>query len=112
MTPNKELQELAAALKKTPEYDQMMSRRRGLMTNYRQMMASFEREHSQLYHQKLSEADMIARLKALYAKYKDFLEQEDVRSFLGAARNYQKLVSESISYLNRLLEADGPGRLF
>ena len=112
MTPNKELQELAAALKKTPEYEQMMSRRTNLMAKYRQMMTGFEREHSQLYRQKMPEADMIARLKALYAKYKDFLEQEDVRGFLEAARNYQKLVSESIAYLNRLLEADGPGRLF
>ena len=112
MTPNKELQELASALKKTPEYEQMMNRRTNIMTKYRQMMSSFEREHSQLYRQKLPEEDMIARLKALYAKYKDFLEQEDVRGFLEAARNYQKLVSDSISYLNRLLEADGPGRLF
>lgn len=112
MTPNKELQELANALRKTPEYEQMMSRRKDIMTKYRQMMTGFEREHTQLYRQNLPEADMIARLKALYEKYKGFLEQQDVRGFLEAARNYQKLVSESIAYLNRLLEADGPGRMF
>ena len=112
MTPNKELQELADALKRTPEYEQMMAQRKNVMAKYRQMMTGFEREHTQLYRQKLSEADMIARLKALYEKYRDFLGQDDVRVFLEAARNYQKLVSESISYLNRLLETDGPGRLF
>ena len=112
MTPNKELQDLAAALRKTPEYEHMMNRRKLLMTKYRQMMTGFEREHSQLYRQRMPEADMLMRLKALYAKYKDFLEQEDVRSFLEAARSYQKLVSDSISYLNKLLETDGPGRLF
>jgi len=112
MMPQKELQELANALKRTQEYDQMLACRRKVMAQYRQMMSSFEREHAQLYRQKLPEAEMISRLKALYAKYKDFLGKDDVREFLEAARTYQKLVSECVSYLNRLLEADGPGRTF
>lgn len=112
MVPNKELQELAAALKRTAEYEQMVAKRKEIVGKYRQMMTNFEREHTQLYHQKLPEMEMIARLKALYAKYKDFLEQDDVRVFLQAARAYQKLVSECVSYLNRLLESEGAGRMF
>jgi cell fate (sporulation/competence/biofilm development) regulator YlbF (YheA/YmcA/DUF963 family) len=112
MVPQKELQELANALKKTGEYENMMQNRRNVMNKYRQMMTGFEREHAQLYRQKLSEEEMISRLKALYAKYQDFLGKDDVLQFLEAARTYQKLVSECVAQLNRLLEADGPGRMF
>ncbi len=112
MVPNKELQELANALKHTSEYEKMMTLRRNVTNKYRQQMMGFEREHSRLYRQNLPEADMVARLKELYMQYKDFLEKEDVRGFLEAARTYQKLVSECITYLNRLLESDGPGRMF
>ncbi len=112
MMPQKELQELADALKKTPEYERMMASRRSVMNQYRQLMSAFEREHAQLYRQKLPEAEMISRLKALYAKHRNFLEKQEVREFLEAARTYQKLVSACVLQLNRLLEADGPGRLF
>jgi hypothetical protein len=112
MIPQKELQELANALKKTPEYDRMMAGRRSVTAQYRQTLPAFEREHAQLYRQKLPEAEMISRLKALYAKYRDFLEKQEMREYLEAVRAYRKLVSACVLQLNRLLEADGPGRLF
>ena len=112
MMPNKELQELANALKHTSEYEQMVKLRRNVTNNYRQHMMSFEREHTRLYRQNLPEAEMVARLKELYVQYKGFLEKEEVRSFLEAARTYQKLVSECIAYLNRLLESEGSGKMF
>jgi hypothetical protein len=112
MMPQKELQELANALKTTEEYERMIASRRNVMKKYQQIMTAFEREHAQLYRQKLPEAEMIARLKSLFDKYKDFLGNEDVHKFLEAARAYHRLVSECMAQLNRLLDAEGPGRKY
>jgi len=106
MIPSKELQELAAAIKKTPEYIQMAALRRNAMLNprYGRQMYFFEREHARLYNMGLPEAEISARLKKLYSDFRGLLEAEEIKKYVESARAYQKLVTESIAYLNKNLE--------
>ena len=106
MLPKKELQELAHALKTTPEYTEMVRRRRRIMGNPRlsRVMMYFEREHARVLHIELSESEYAARLKKLYANYKGFFALEDVRQYIEAAKNYQKIIEQSIDYLYVLME--------
>jgi hypothetical protein len=68
------------------------------------LMSSFEREHLRLLNLGLPEADAAARLKKLYADYAEFLERQDVKDYVKAAQDYQKMISENISFLNGLLD--------
>ena len=114
MLPRKELQELARALKTTPEYTEMVQQRKKIMLNQRlnRMMISFEREYIWLLNLDLSEEDKATRLNKLYLNYKDFLKQEEVRSYIEATHRHQKVISDSIRFLNGLLDVSNSGRVY
>jgi hypothetical protein len=110
MVPKKELQELAGALKGTTEYsDATRLRRRILEGPMGRAMQSFEREHTRLLNMGLPEKETAEKLRKLYADYNAFLEQTAVREYIRASQNYRKVVSESIEYLNGLLDMSGAG---
>lgn len=112
--PSKELMELVRALTQTPEYTEMMRVRKRVMENMQvaRQMSAFEREHARLYGMGISEAERAERLKKLYADYSPLLEREDVKGFTAAVRQYQKMVSESIAYLNRHLDLTNQTRSY
>ncbi len=106
MIPNKELQELAQALKRSAEYGEMMRLRRKVMEHprYGRQMLMFEREHARLYNLGMQQADIELRLKKLYSDYRAVLAEEDVKKFIESTRAFHRMVGESIAYLNRLVE--------
>jgi cell fate (sporulation/competence/biofilm development) regulator YlbF (YheA/YmcA/DUF963 family) len=108
MIPNKELQELAQALKRSAEYNEMMQLRRHVLEHPRfgRQMLMFEREHARLYSLGLAQAEAELRQKKLYAEYRALLAEEEVKRFIESTRAYQRMVSESIAYLTRLLETN------
>jgi cell fate (sporulation/competence/biofilm development) regulator YlbF (YheA/YmcA/DUF963 family) len=108
MIPNKELQELAQALKRSAEYIEMMQLRRRVLEHpkFGRQMLMFERERTRLYSLGLQQADIDLREKKLFTDYRTLLAEEEVKRFIEATHAYQKMVSESIAYLNRLLEAN------
>jgi len=114
MIPNKELTELVRALTQTAEYTEMMRVRRKVMENMQiaRQMSAFEREHTRLHALNMSETERSERLKKLYADYTSLLEREEVKGFTAAVRQYQKMVSESIAYLNRHLDMNNQPRAF
>lgn len=114
MIPNRELTELVRALTQTTEYTEMMRVRRKVMENMQiaRQMGAFEREHARLAAMRISEAERAERMKKLYADYGPLLEREEVRGFTAAARQYQKMVSDSIAYLNRHLDMNASQRTY
>ncbi|MGI5849335.1 MAG: YlbF family regulator [Christensenellales bacterium] len=114
MVPNKELQELAQALKRSAEYNEIMRLRKKVLEHprYGRQMLIFEREHGRIHGMNLQAAELSARLKKLYDDFKDLLQEEDVRKFMEAGRAYQKMISESIAYLNRVLDSGIQGRTY
>ncbi len=111
MIPNKEVQELAQALKRSAEYSEMMRLRRKVMEHPRfgRQMLMFEREHSRLYSLGPQQPDVAQRLKKLYSDFRGVLAEEEVKKFIDSSRAYQKLISETITYLNKLLDS---GRIY
>lgn len=111
MIPNKEIQELAQALKRSAEYIEMMRLRRKVMEHPRfgRQMLMFEREHTRLYSPGLQQADISPRLKRLYADFRELLAEEEVKRFIESTHAYQKVVADSLAYLNKLLET---GRVY
>lgn len=107
MIPNKEIQELAQAFKRSAEYNEMMRLRRKVMEHPRfgRHMLMFEREHSRLYSLGLKQADISPKLKKLYSDFHALLSEEDVKKFTESAQVYQKMVNDSLTYLTKLLEA-------
>ena len=114
MIPGKELSDLVRALMQTAEYTEMMRVRKKVMENVQvaRQMTAFEREHSRLHAMNLSEAEHTSRLKKLYADYGALLEREDIKGFTAAVRQYQKMVSDCIAYLNRHLNMGSQPRSF
>ena len=112
MIPGRELSELVRALTQSTEYSEMMRVRKKVMENMQiaRQMSAFEREHARLYNLGISEAERAERLKKLYADYGPLLEREDVRGLTVAVRQYQKMVSDSIAYLNRHLDMANQSR--
>jgi hypothetical protein len=108
MLPNKELQELAQAFKRSAEYNEMAQQRRRVLEHPRfgRQMLMFERERARLYSLGLQQAEAALREKKLYADYRALLAEEEVKKFIEATHGYQRMVSESIAYLNKLLEAN------
>jgi hypothetical protein len=106
MIPNKELLDLTQAIKRSSEYTEMMSFRKRVMENqrYGRQMYIFEREHARLFNMGLPEAELSLKLKKLYTDFKGLLEAEEVKKYVEATRIYQKMIFESIAYLNRSLE--------
>ena len=106
MIPNKELLELAQALKRSAEYTEMMRLRRRVVGHprYGRQALFFEREHARLYNMGLPEAEMALRIKKLYTDFRDLLQEEEVKRFVESTRIYQKLIMDCIAYLNRNLE--------
>ncbi len=106
MMPNKELQELAQALKRSSEYTEMMQLRRQIMENPRlgRPMMMFEREHTRLYNLGLQQVDIEPRLKKLYTDYQTLLAEAEVKRFIESTHIYQKMIGDCISYLNKNLE--------
>ena len=106
MIPNKELQELAQALKRSSEYTEMIQLRRQVMGHPRfgRQMMMFEREHTRIFSQGLQQADAEQRLKKLYADYRTLLAEAEVKKFMESTQAYQKMIGECISYLNKSLE--------
>ena len=112
MVPQKELQELARAMKQSDEYTQMIKSRNKILSDPmvgRQMLA-FEREQSRLIQSNVADTDLSTRFKQLNTQYRTMLEREDVRNFVAAASRYQKLVTDSFAALNRMLDINGTGR--
>ena len=109
MLPKKELQELAGALKASPEYtDTMRLRRRILEGPMGRTMQGFEREHTRILNMGLPEKEAAERLKKLYTEYSTFLEHAVVKEYAKVSQSYQKTISESFEYLNSLLDMGGP----
>lgn len=108
MLPNKELQELALAVKKSSEYNEMTALRKKAMGHprYGRQMYIFEREHARLYSLGLTEAELAVRMKKLYSEFKGLFEAEEIRRYIESTRIYQKLVIEIMTYLNRNLEVN------
>jgi hypothetical protein len=106
MIPNKEMQELAQAIKRSSEYAEMSSLRKRVMEHprYGRQMYMFEREHARLYNMGLPEAELTVKVRKLYAEFKGLLEAEEVRKYVEATRVYQKMIMETFTYLNRNLE--------
>lgn len=112
MVPQKELQELARAMKQSDEYMQMIKLRNKIMSEPalgRQMLA-FERDQARLIKSNMSDTDVSTRFKQLNTQYKAMLEREDVKGFVTAATRYQKMVTDSFATLNRMLDINGTGR--
>ena len=114
MMPTKELTELVRALTQTQEYSEMMRVRKKVMENMQisRQMNAFEREHARINGLNISEAERIERVKKLYTDYVPLLEREDVKGFTTAVRQYQKMISDSITYLNRHLDISNQSRSF
>lgn len=110
MIPNKELQELAQALKRSSEYTEMMQLRKRVMEHPRlgRLMAMFEREHTRISSLGLQPADIEQRLKKLYDDYQTLLAESEVKKFIESIHVYEKMIGECISYLNKNLEANRP----
>ncbi len=108
MIPNKELQDLAQALKRSAEYIEMMQVRRRVLENPRfgRQMLMFERERARLYSLGLQREDVAQREKKLFADHRALLAEEEVKRFIEATHTYQNMISESIEYLNRMLEVN------
>ena len=109
MLPKKELQELAGALRTTPEYtDTMRLRHRILGGPMGRTMQVFEREHTRLLNLGLPEKEAAERLRKLYTGYSAFLEQPAVKEYVKVSEGYRKTITESFEYLNGLLDMGGP----
>lgn len=109
MLPKKELQELAGALKASPEYtDTLRLRRRIVESPMGRTMQGFEREHTRLLNLGLPEKEAAERIKKLYADYSTFLEQPAVKEYVKASQSYRKAILESFEYLNSMLDMGGP----
>ena len=106
MIPNKELQELAQALKRTAEYNEMLQLRKRVIEHPRlgRQMIMFEREHTRLYNLGLQQVDVEPKLKKLYTDYNALLNEAEVKKFIESTHVYQKMIAECISYLNKNLE--------
>lgn len=106
MIPSKELQELAQALKRSAEYVEMMQLRRRVIENpkFGRQMLMFERERARLYSMGLQREEVAQREKKLFADYRALLAEDEVKKFIEATRVYQNMITESMEYLNRLLE--------
>ncbi len=106
MAPKKEIETLAAALKAMPEYREMAARRLRIMNDRKlgATMAGFEREYAHIMSHDMPAEQTEAQLRKLYESRKDFFETAEVKAYMKAANDYHKLVSESVSYLNQLLD--------
>lgn len=106
MIPKKELQDLAKALKSTPEYVQMIALRQKLMNDPQsgKRMQNFEREHMRIMHRDFPEDQVASHINNLYHEYKDLLEQDNTKAYMSATQKYQNMVSTCIDYLNGLLD--------
>lgn len=102
----KQLQDLAAVIKTTPEYHDMLAQRKRLLSvpQLGRQLQSFEHEHSRLLSAGVSEQDVDARLQKLYADYKPFLDNEDVKLYIKATQKYQEMISSALRYLNDMLD--------
>ena len=114
MMPTKELQELVRALTQSSEYAEMMRVRKKVMENMQiaRQMSAFEREYARLNSFNMSESERAERVKKLNADYSPLLEREEIKGFIGAVNQYQKMLSESIAYLNRHLDMGSQQRSF
>ncbi len=106
MIPNKELQELAQALKRSSEYTEMMQIRRQTMEHPRlgRLLMMFEREQKRIFGSGLQQAEIEQKLKKLYDDYQTFLDEPGVKKFMESAHSYQKMIGECMSYLNKSLD--------
>jgi hypothetical protein len=112
MIAKRQLEELASALKAAPEYAEMVRQRGRIMGNptLSRLLQGFEREHRRLLGLDLPEKEAAAQFEKLYTDNKNFLENEDIRRYIKAAKDYQKMISENVNYLNMLLEAGNSGK--
>jgi cell fate (sporulation/competence/biofilm development) regulator YlbF (YheA/YmcA/DUF963 family) len=114
MLAKKQLQELAIALKATPEYTEMIRQRRKIMSSppLSRLMQNFEKEHRRLLNLDLPEKEAAAKLEKLYTDNRNFLESEDIRRYIKTTRDYQKMVLENINYLNMMLDTGDTGKQY
>ncbi len=108
----RQLEELAAVLKAAPEYTEMVQQRGKIMSNptLSRQLQGFEKEHRRLLSLDLPEKEAAAQFEKLYAGNKSFLENEDIKRYIQAAQNYQKMISDNFNYLNMLLETGNTGK--
>lgn len=106
MLPKNELQMLANALKASAEYNEIMKQRKLIMQNQRlsRSLMSFEREHARIMRHDFPEDQVAPHLKSLFSVNKVFLETVEVKAYMKATQDYQRMVSQCIDYLNGLLE--------
>lgn len=106
MLPKKELMALAGALKATPEYGDMIRQRRLIMQNPRmgRMVLMFEREHARIMRHDFPEEQAAPQLRSLYNDNKGFLEAAEIKAYMKAAQEYQRMVTQCVDYLNGLLD--------
>lgn len=106
MLPKKELQSLADAIKSLPEYTQMIQSRKRIMSapHLSRIMQLFEREHTYILNLDIPQADIDTKLKKLYNDSRDFLDKPEISEYIKNVQSYHSMVSQSISYLNSLLD--------
>ncbi len=111
MIPKTALQQLAAAIKSTPEYAQIIDLRKRIFADPHlgSLMQSFEREHTRIFRSDIKENESELYLKKLYADHQRFLEQEPIRDYIKATQKYHEMISGFMDYLNQLLSI-GQGR--
>lgn len=105
MLPNKEVQELARAIINTTEYMKMKICRRKILNNalLARQMQLFEKEQNHLISSNLSAKALSEQLNKLYAEYKDFLAEKDVKELLNAMDQCQKMIDNCFIMLNKAL---------
>lgn len=108
MLPKKELQELADALKATPEFSEMVKQRRFILRNPRlgRAMMNFEREHARIMRHDFPEDQVSSHLKNLFNENKAFLEAGEVKAYMKATQGYHNMVTQCVDYLNGLLDVN------
>lgn len=107
MLPAKEIQDLALALTKMADYEEMMKHRRVLYgnTNLSRQMQFFEKEQERIANSNAAQEEISTRIKRLLDTNKDFLEKAEVKNYVSANRQYQKMMSDCFAALYKAMDS-------
>jgi cell fate (sporulation/competence/biofilm development) regulator YlbF (YheA/YmcA/DUF963 family) len=106
MLPKKALEELAASIRSTPEYTEVIKLRKKIfgIPQLGSLLQNFEREHTRILSLGTSEEQIDMQLKKLYSDNKSFLENQQIKEYVTATQKYQEMISGSMRYLNQMLD--------
>jgi cell fate (sporulation/competence/biofilm development) regulator YlbF (YheA/YmcA/DUF963 family) len=111
MIPNKELQDLARALKNSAEYGEMLKLRKKVLDNaaLSGRMMAYEKEQRRIFNSGTDPQAVSEQIKRLNAGYGEFLNQSDVRTYVNAVNVYQKMIDSCFTALDKALDVQGGG---